>query len=118
MIFANWFFADEPDYFSIKWHTIDYNNVTTDLGWVHYCSLDEMSNVEIDNMAKELGLNEDFIVMWEHPDSNDVDGTRIIETDRHALDMCENVDATGIMNLYASVEKFGNMCVDEYVTPI
>ncbi|XP_048235198.1 uncharacterized protein LOC107261254 [Ricinus communis] len=94
------------EYFTLYWHDyrVDVRGEPKlwDIGAVDFYSLDKISRIEINSMARELGLNpEPMLIMWKDPTKSISDRLRSLETDKDALEMAMVVEGSQLMHIFS-----------------
>lgn len=81
------------DLFAIRVHYIN-GDVEGLAGLVDFCCADQMSRIELINMAREFNLDVESCSIWWSDRYSESKGLREIKTDMDALTMAENVDSS------------------------
>ena len=84
------------------------------VGYIDYYSPDKISKLEINSMAKELGMGiENMSFRWMHPKKAGENGLRKLEDDNDTIEMSMFVGDTRVMHIYCSGNGYLNDELEE-----
>ncbi|KAG8373149.1 hypothetical protein BUALT_Bualt12G0140900 [Buddleja alternifolia] len=72
---------------------------------VDYCEADEMSKLELNGMAKEIGLHGFFRFYYSKGGVNDTNGLILMDNDIHVMDLAKFVDKNRMVRVFIDHQK-------------